>query len=443
MTSQAKRSIAAAVLAAIMAVLLNALNIAPVMADVYYPTQNIELRAGLVDTLGNRYTDTAPDSVVAAIWINGDYWKREHLEVVSDGASGGWVYSKIIRCDSAYTNGDYYAEVTAHTLHSGGTGLEVRTPFDFQTWRVEDWPIVLFAGRGQVAAGSPTKFDFPVTFANARRDSSIAGHYIYIRTGDNFSLMRRIADYDSTGPTTGTITLADSLPSAPAADDRFFVWREPPVAPEVLALRGVVDVTVTAIHSGTTPVGGALIAIRDEAGTNVLAWGLTDTNGEYHFWRPRPNPDETVKVYLSHATTAWTVPQTLVITPGDQSVTYDGTDHTPTVAPDPTLKHIFGYWKAPGGDAGALLVGDDLEGVEVWFELIRGRAPYVTATSLSKYRFRDLTDENGRWDLWVTPNSDITPSGTRYRVTIKDPEGDVRRIVTVPDTPGATQFKDL
>jgi hypothetical protein len=279
-----------------------------------------------------------------------------------------------------------------------------------------------------------------VTFSSTARDSIFAGYLLRFLDGVEEGFLRRVADYESLTATTGTIVLTDSLHSTPIAGGHFALVPDRRLDLETLARVGVIQITVTATHSGTTPVPGALIAVRAAAGAPVFAVGLTDAIGEFKFWRPRPLTTESLAVYLSHATTSWTVPETLVVGQVDQAVSYDGTDHSPLIAPSPDLKHVFGYWFIPGSDDGTF---PGFEGITVKAELIRGVAPFVAAGTLSKYRFQTTTASTGRWDLYMTPNSDITPAGTRYRITIQDPEGDVIKVVTIPDTPGAISFDDL
>jgi len=200
--------------------------------------------------------------------------------------------------------------------------------------------------------------------------------------------------------------------------------------------------TVNLTYDGGTPLDGALVGIRQMTGAAVLASGTTDAGGTFAFWRKLPTtipPGDSLLVFMSHPFVTFTVPETLVVQAVDVDSTWEGIDHTPDIAPDPDLKHVYAYLKWPGSAAGTML---PRAGIIVGAELVRGTAPYVPSSTLSRYVFADTTDVNGRWDLWVVPNDDITPLGTRYKFVIGDiPE--IIKIVIVPDAPGSVDFNDL
>lgn len=206
---------------------------------------------------------------------------------------------------------------------------------------------------------------------------------------------------------------------------------------------GPIRVTITTTHTGGTPVIDADVWATDMNGFVVIAGGQTNSEGQWTFWRPEASqipPGDSILVWMSHPYVNFVVPETVVVQNVAVDSTFDGVDHTPTIFPDPDLQWVFGYLKWPGSDAGTMI---PRIGVTITAQLVRGKAPYVPSSTLSRYVFTTETDSTGRWNLWVVPNEDITPPNTKYEFRIEDDDVEIVKVVEVPDEDGAIDFNDL
>jgi hypothetical protein len=198
--------------------------------------------------------------------------------------------------------------------------------------------------------------------------------------------------------------------------------------------------TIATTYDGGSPAADVILGVRYLDGDAIIATGATDAAGEWRFWTQAPvSPPESLVVWFAHPWISYENPETLVVQAADVDSTWDGASYVPDVAPDPSMREVRGSLVLPGGAGGSTT---PRVGITVKGELVRGTAPYVPSITLSRYFFSTVTDSLGRWSLWVVPNADIEPAGTRYKFTIVD-DPVIIKIDEVPDEVGPINFNDL
>jgi hypothetical protein len=207
--------------------------------------------------------------------------------------------------------------------------------------------------------------------------------------------------------------------------------REDVVVAATVVSSGVL-VTFSALIPGPVPIVDCHVQVRNAGGTVILAQGLTDSVGAYavmldagtylvYAWKP------------GYSFAAF--PQTVVVTVA-ASVTLAGTVYSPYNPGGPAVTTVTGWLLDATGTArvGVAIsftpILEDEAGVSEK-ETLRPLASISTNKLIARVQIVATTDAAGAFTVSLTPNSDITPAGSRYLVTFSDSVLDHARI-TVP-----------
>lgn len=189
---------------------------------------------------------------------------------------------------------------------------------------------------------------------------------------------------------------------------------------------------VATLHTQTgaaVTIPSVTIQVRDSAGTTVIAEGVTDAStGNLSVLLPAG----TYKVYAWKAGYTFSGSPFTVVVSADATTNLTGAAFAPSNPGGPNLVTVYGWLLDATGAARV--------GIVVTFQPIlesqnvrRTFGIDPVTKLLSRYAKTVTTDANGYFELALTPNASISPTGTQYHVLFADAPQD-NSIVTVPIT---------
>ena len=232
------------------------------------------------------------------------------------------------------------------------------------------------------------------------------------------------AAVDTLGPLTSYLTAPEAIAS----------WREDLVTNAATTWQGNLVRFVVGVSG--VPVEACHVQVRDSAGTYILAQGVTDTDGvcvamlvagtyQVYAWSP------------GYSFAVW--PKTVTITAAQLEI-LEATVFSPSNPGGPDVTTVNGWLLDATGAARAgvavsftPILDDEINVTER--EALRPLASTSTSKLIARLPIVVTTDAAGAFSVSLTPNSDITPAGSRYLVAFSDTVADVALITVGATTP--------
>jgi hypothetical protein len=186
----------------------------------------------------------------------------------------------------------------------------------------------------------------------------------------------------------------------------------------------------------------ANVQVRNDAGTMIVAQGTTNTDGYVDIMLV----DGDYKVYVwAVGWTFSTSPVSLTVT-GGMSLPVVGEAFSPANPGGPSLTTVYGWLLDAAGSprvgvAVAFTPIYESEASVSAADLLRPLASSSVSKLLARTAIADTTDAEGYFEATLTPNSDILPAGSRYKVAFSDVPSEVA-LITVPAV-GPVNIEDL
>ena len=177
-------------------------------------------------------------------------------------------------------------------------------------------------------------------------------------------------------------------------------------------------VTLHVEDSGALPIPDVSVQVKDSAGLNVIAYGVTDILGNFTL----SLDDGDYQVVFRKAFVNFTVPELFTVT-ADETFDFVGDVITPSAPTKPDTCVVYGIVIDNGGN---LIAGADIFINETDVDTFADDQKVVQ-------NLQTTSDVNGFWELEVIRSSVLDPVGAPYAVTIKAPSFCFKTTITVPD----------